>query len=121
MDGSGFGRYVKRLREQRGFTQQELGEALGKRGSYVSIVESGKIGMPGPEVLAAMATELGVPEVELLRQIGYLQGEPADNAAPWPAHDTRAAIIELPRRVTDETRQQLILVAVKIATTIEQE
>lgn len=63
-----FGTKLRKLRESKGITQQQLAEKLGfVSNSYVSEVESGKF-IPSKEKLKKIAKALGVPfqEVEEL-------------------------------------------------------
>jgi len=56
-----FGRKLKRLRIEKGLTQQQLAERLGyKTNSYISDVESGHF-IPSREKLKKIARALGVP------------------------------------------------------------
>lgn len=56
---STIGKNLKRLRGKHGFSQQQLGEAIGHGGgAYISAIERGKK-HPGPDTLAALAAALG--------------------------------------------------------------
>ena len=60
-----FGRKLRKLREAKGITQQQLAEKLGfVSNSYVSEVESGKF-IPSEEKLKKIAKALSVPFKEL--------------------------------------------------------
>jgi transcriptional regulator with XRE-family HTH domain len=78
-----FGKKLRKLREARRITQQELAEKLGfVSNSYVSEVESGKF-IPSREKLRKIAKALGVPFKELndllmeskLEQLGIKEPE----------------------------------------------
>ena len=73
---------VKRAREARGWSQQELADRMQQvladqtgdpvTAAYISQVERGHIALPGPDRFAAFERVLGVSRVELLRELGYL-------------------------------------------------
>jgi transcriptional regulator with XRE-family HTH domain len=78
-----FGKKLRKLRESKGVTQQQLAEKLGfVSNSYVSEVESGKF-IPSREKLRKIAKALGVPFKELddllmeskLEQLGIKEPE----------------------------------------------
>jgi transcriptional regulator with XRE-family HTH domain len=78
-----FGKKLRKLREAKGITQQQLAEKLGfVSNSYVSEVESGKF-IPSKEKLKKIAKALGVPFRELndllmesrLEQLGIKEPE----------------------------------------------
>ena len=64
---AGIGRAVARLREAKGWSQQQLAEAAGLSQPYVSKVESGAR-EPSLVVVQALARALGVKVDELLRE-----------------------------------------------------
>ena len=64
-----FGRHVRKLREQRGFTQQELAESVGVSVSYISKVENERLHFgdyPSEKFIHKLAEELKADEDELL-------------------------------------------------------
>ena len=64
-----FGRHVKKLREQRGFTQQDLAESVGVSVSYISKVENERLHFgdyPSEKFIHKLAEELKADEDELL-------------------------------------------------------
>ncbi|MBC7951669.1 MAG: helix-turn-helix transcriptional regulator [Rhodospirillaceae bacterium] len=56
---------VKALRDQRGWSQDRLGEAVGRSYQSISLIETGK-SLPPLPTLAALATTFGVPIGHLL-------------------------------------------------------
>ncbi len=58
-------RNLKRLRTERGWSQEELADLAGLHRTYVSGVERG-VRNPTITIVAALAKALGVPPVELL-------------------------------------------------------
>lgn len=64
-----FGQRVRTLREQHGWTQQQLAEALGVSVSYISKVERDKLHFgdyPSEKFIVRLAAELQADEDELL-------------------------------------------------------
>lgn len=64
-----FGRHVRKLREQRGFTQQELADCVGVSVSYISKVENERLHFgdyPSEKFIHKLAEELEADEDELL-------------------------------------------------------
>jgi transcriptional regulator with XRE-family HTH domain len=64
-----FGRHVRKLREQRGFTQQELADSVGVSVSYISKVENERLHFgdyPSEKFIHKLAEELKADEDELL-------------------------------------------------------
>ncbi len=60
-----FGKYLRKLREERGVTQEELAKALGyKNNSYIARIERGDF-LPSREKLRKIAELLRVPFKEL--------------------------------------------------------
>ena len=65
-DGEKFGSIVRQLREQRGLTQEELGNLAGISATYVGFVERGD-SVPTLTIILQIAAALGVRAAELLR------------------------------------------------------
>jgi transcriptional regulator with XRE-family HTH domain len=63
-----FGRSVRRLRKQRGMSQETLAEACGLSRNYISDIERG-VRNPGLLVMVALAKALKVPLRELVEEI----------------------------------------------------
>lgn len=60
-----FGAVVRRLREERGLTQDELAERAGVSGTYVGFVERGD-NVPTLTIVLQLAKALGIRAAELL-------------------------------------------------------
>ena len=71
--GQRFGAAVRRLREGRGWTQEQLAERSGLNRSYMGEVERA-IAMPSLATAAKLAQALGLPLAQL---IGQCEGAPA--------------------------------------------
>jgi transcriptional regulator with XRE-family HTH domain len=63
-----FGRSIRRLRKQRGLSQEALAEACGLSRNYISDIERG-VRNPGLLVMVALAKALKVPLPELVEDI----------------------------------------------------
>lgn len=72
---------VKAKRELEGWTQQQLDAQLGLKKQYVAKLESGRIKVPGQEILGALAQFLGVSTDHLARAASRTAGEQADGHA----------------------------------------
>ncbi len=62
----GLGPMLKKLREQKGWTQAELATRAGVTPEYVTMLERGARTNPTIETLKRLAKALGVPVAELL-------------------------------------------------------
>ncbi len=70
---SELGEIVRRERNKRQWTQEELGNKVGVTGQQIHNIEKGLTQLPGPDTLGALARALGIAEAVLLRAAGYLQ------------------------------------------------
>lgn len=66
-----FGEYIKKIREQKSMTLEELSEKSGVSVSQISRIESGKRGVPKPTTIKKLATGLGVSYTELMIVAGH--------------------------------------------------
>ena len=57
---------LKKLRNQRGLTQEDLGKRVGVSYAYISMLESGAKKNPSLALLKRLAKALGVPVTDLL-------------------------------------------------------
>ncbi len=55
------GKNLKALREERGLSQEAIGEIIGRTGSLISLVEAGRASL-SPEQISTLADSLGVNE-----------------------------------------------------------
>ncbi|MBV9495690.1 MAG: helix-turn-helix transcriptional regulator [Acidobacteria bacterium] len=67
-DAKKFGAIVRRLREERGWTQDQLAERAGMNGSYLGFVERGE-NVPTLTVILLLAQTLSVDPGELVREV----------------------------------------------------
>ena len=72
MNAENFGKYIKRLRNNRNLTLRQLEIKSGVSNSYLSQLENGKRGIPSPDILKKLSLPLGVPYQELMAAAGYL-------------------------------------------------
>lgn len=68
------GEVVRQMREERGWTQQQLSSYSGLSRSYISLLEIGEIEKPSGQVLTKLAHGFRTTVEELMRAIGYLPG-----------------------------------------------
>ena len=74
-----FGPYMKQLREQQGFSINQLAEAAGISNSQISRIENGVRGVPKPVSIRKIAEALAVPYTDMMKQAGYI--EPAKDVS----------------------------------------
>lgn len=72
---SGFGQYLKELREKRGLGVNQLGAFSGVSPSLISKIENGGRGKPKPKTIEKLSSALKVPYEELMKNAGYLPEE----------------------------------------------
>lgn len=80
-----FGSYLKEMRENKGWSINQLAQAADISGSQISRIENGLRGIPKPQTLRKMAEALEIPYEELMNKAGYLQQDTAkheDISAP---------------------------------------
>lgn len=69
---SGLGDLVRHARDRQGWSQGELGVRIGRDGSYISRLETGRMKeTPTPEDLRGLARHLGVTVPAMLAAAGY--------------------------------------------------
>ncbi|MCW3793474.1 MULTISPECIES: helix-turn-helix domain-containing protein [Paenibacillus] len=68
-----FGPYMKQLREQHGYSINQLAEAAGISNSQISRIENGVRGVPKPATIRKIADALSVPYTEMMKQAGYIE------------------------------------------------
>lgn len=71
----GIGRYIKRMREGRGFTQLRLSEESRVDRAYISQIESGRVALPSADLRRRLAAALGVSHLDLLVASGEITEE----------------------------------------------
>ncbi|MED4403728.1 transcriptional regulator [Metabacillus fastidiosus] len=67
-----FGKFLKRIREEKGLTLREIQELSGVSNSYLSQLENGKRGLPSPDILKKIYQSLDVDYYELMEKAGYI-------------------------------------------------
>lgn len=71
------GKSVKKLRESRGWNQEQLGARLGVKGGYVSLIETGTR-VPRPPMMEKLMDIFGVDEMT----IRFGERQPPEPASP---------------------------------------
>lgn len=102
MDLKEFGRFVARLRHERGLTQSQLAEELGVTDKAVSRWERA-IGFPDITLLAPLASALGVSVSELVAARRFDAGE-SSPVSDSEAEDIAAASVGLAERLAAQSR-----------------
>lgn len=97
---------IKRFRNQRGLSVDEVGKAVGKSGKTVSAWEVGR-GQPDADTLIALCRLFGV-------DITDFYGESGDVA---PLSEEEQRLIDLMRSMTDDAQRALLLTARSLAET----
>ncbi len=69
------GRLVRKLRLERGMTQEELAARTGMEQNTLSALEHGKIQLPSQPVLHALADVFELSEVDLLKAAGWVRSD----------------------------------------------
>lgn len=67
-----FGDYLRRLREQKGLSIQQLAAHAGISGAQISRIENGIRGVPKPATLRKISEAVGIGYEELMEHAGYL-------------------------------------------------
>ena len=88
-----FGEYLRRLREERGLTQEQLAERAGLSSNAIAALESGRRQRPYPSTMQALSDVLGLSEGERTQLVGALPRqstpptavEPVSTRLPVPA------------------------------------
>lgn len=69
-----FGAYLRSLRQARGLTQRQAGEAATVSCPYLTQLERGQRNPPSREILSRLARAYHVSEEKLLQEAGYVEG-----------------------------------------------
>jgi transcriptional regulator with XRE-family HTH domain len=67
-----FAKLIQQAREAKGWTQQELAEAMEVSRGYIGQLETGLIKRPRPQYIALLEKHLGLTKEEILRAQGQL-------------------------------------------------
>lgn len=100
------GETIKALRDEKGWTQEELGWRTGTSAANISRIETGKHG-PGPEVLQALAAAFDLKVHELL---ALAEGEPRHLASRLP-EKLEALLLENFRALSGERKLLLLQIS----------
>lgn len=82
MKAKDFGKYIRKLRNDRELTIRQLELYSGVSNSYLSQLENGKRGTPSPEIIKKLAKGLKIPYNNLLEKAGYLDEPESDEYDP---------------------------------------
>jgi transcriptional regulator with XRE-family HTH domain len=101
---------IRALREQRKWSQEELGLRVNTSTTNISRIEAGKY-RPGESVLQALAAEFGIRVSALY---AMAEGAPAELAAHLPER-AEALLLESFRAMSDERRLLLLQMGAQLA------
>jgi transcriptional regulator with XRE-family HTH domain len=68
-----FGKYIKSLREQKGYSVNQLAIYSEVSAAQISRIETGQRGVPKPETIQKLAKGLKRPYKELMRVAGHIE------------------------------------------------
>jgi len=69
----GFPEYLRKLRLDCELSYRDAAEKAGISAAYLLLIEKGKRGIPGADILKKLALVYGVPVKEMMRAAGYLE------------------------------------------------
>ena len=104
------GMAIRTLREQKGWSQEEIGFRVGVTAANISRIENNKH-RPGPEVMQDLAREFGIKVHELY---ALAEGEPLPLMARLP-EQAESLLIERFRAMTDERRRLMLDLSATLA------
>lgn len=78
----GFGQYIKKIREEKGYTLNQVATYSGISAAQLSRIENGKRGVPKPPTIAKLAKALKVNYEELMAVAGYIEEIPEEDGTP---------------------------------------
>src|SRR5699024_4657307 len=78
-DAKEFGKKLKDIREDKKITATELAKRIGYSQPFISMLETGRKGIPKPETLRKLSDGLDVPYIELMTIAGHVN---EDGAVP---------------------------------------
>ncbi|MGB9905617.1 MAG: helix-turn-helix domain-containing protein, partial [Desulfotomaculales bacterium] len=96
MQANNFGKFLRKLRKERGLTIRQLETYSGVSNAYLSQVETGKRGVPSPEILEKLAPVLKVSYELLMEKAGYLKSNDNGYSAPTPEQRIAEALANDP-------------------------
>ena len=82
-DLSELGAYIARHRQERGLTQEALGEAVGVSDTTILRLERGDFGRPDPDKLTRIAHALGLEAEDLFALARYTAGDGLPGFGPY--------------------------------------
>lgn len=97
MQAKNFGKFLRKLRKERGLTIRQVETYSGVSNAYLSQVETGKRGIPSPEILEKLAPVLKVSYELLMEKAGYLKSSNGNNdSTPTPEQRIAEALADDP-------------------------
>lgn len=105
------GDIIRRLRLEKGMTQEELGNVIGVQKSAIRKYESGRVENIPRSSIHKMAKLFGVKPSYLM---GFAEEGGEEETAPTPMTEAEAALLELFKRVPAD-KQNLVLGMIRAA------
>ncbi|WP_067931249.1 helix-turn-helix domain-containing protein [Alicyclobacillus kakegawensis] len=78
-DAKSFGAYIKKLRESRGYSINQLATYADVSAAHISRIERGLRDIPTPDFIQKLAKGLRVPYEDLMEQAGYIERQSNHN------------------------------------------
>lgn len=91
-----FGQYLRKLRKAKGMSIRQLALKARVSNPYLSQLEKGKRSRPSPEILARLASCLGVTYGELMKAAGYpTEDVPLSDRAVIEKRNEKGEVVEV--------------------------
>ncbi|NLC47233.1 MAG: helix-turn-helix transcriptional regulator [Firmicutes bacterium] len=90
------GELIKKLRDQKGFSQRQLALYSGVSNTEISKIESGERKNPNPEILKKIASALNIDYTVFFKAAGYLEPDIPSNSNKDAATKIAAALQDSP-------------------------
>ena len=105
-----FGEELRRLREQKEFSVNQLALYSGVSAAHISRLERGLRPAPTPDVIKKLAKGLGVPYEYLMKAAGYLPTQNGDDgySQPWWEKDEPPTDVELMEFIEKQANLRLM-------------
>jgi len=105
-----FATYLKKIREAKGMTVNQLAMYSGISAAQLSRMENGKRGVPKPATLRKLADALKIEYTELMKMAGYLA-----NTSAYAAAENKVMVVmehgseSPPHKPSLETNERIVL------------
>lgn len=100
---SDFGNYLRKTREDKKLSVNQLGIYAGVSPGLISKIENGKRGVPKPETIEKLAKGLKIDYVIMMRKAGYIDGESEKNDNEIKLTSKQEKLMKEIKNLDDET------------------